>query len=202
MKEEGFSLIEMMVVLLILTFLFAAIFTALTASDRSWSIGQNKLTEQQEARKAMSEITRLLRQSNPEWTDESGNSYPVSITSGNRIDFYIPSFAQDGQINTFKKVTFKLNPDEPRQLLKKIGTADSVAVAQEIESLDFGGGCAGCSAFNCSTIADDCPQVKIAIRTRRETEAGYTLASQVTLRNINVVIPEGVEVEEPEEGEF
>ena len=204
MKEEGYSLIEMMVVVSIFTFLFAAIFTMLTISNRSWRIRYNKLIEQQEARKAMDEITRFLRRTNPEWIDESGNSYPVNIPSSNRIDFYIPIFALDGEITAFRKITFKLNPENPHQLLKKVGNASAVVVATDIENLDFGGGCAGCSAFDCSTVADDCPRVTIAIETKSESDSKteYSLNSQVTLRNINVVIPEDIEVEQPEEGEF
>ena len=201
-KEEGFSLVEALVVVSIFTFLFAAILTMLTTSNRSWRIGYNKLVEQQEARKAMDEITRFLRRSNPEWIDESGNPYPVSIPSGNRIDFYVPSFTSEGEISAFRKITFKLKPEDPHQLLKKEGTAASVVVATNIENLNFGGGCAGCSAFNCSTVANDCPQVKITVQTKREPEIEYTLNSQVTLRNINIVIPDGVEIEQPEEGEF
>ena len=198
----GFSLVEMLVILAIFSSLLAALFTLLTDSNRSWRIGQNKLIEQQEARKAMGQITRLLRQSSPRWI-QSSSTYPISITSGSRIDFYVPSFDAEGEISAFRKITFKLDPDEPRHLLKKEGVSNEVVVAQEIESINFGGGCAGCASFSCSSVADDCPQVEIEIRTKRPTEVQeYILNSLVTLRNVNVAIADGLEVEAPPEGEF
>ena len=46
-------------------------------------------------------------------------------------------------------------------------------------------------------------RVEIEIRTKRGTEvAEYALTSLVTLRNVDMSIADGVEVEEPEEGEF
>ena len=87
-------------------------------------------------------------------------------------------------------------------LLKKIGTADPIVLAQEVESVSFGGGCAGCSALNCATVADDCPKVVVDIRTKKGIEAEYVLNSQFTLRNTSVIIPASTPVEQPEEGEF
>lgn len=95
--KKAFTLVELLVVVSIFTFLFGAILTVLTSSNRSWRTGQNRLVEQQEARKAMDSIAKLLRQSNPDWVVEKTNPdhtiikahYPVTITSDNkRIDFY------------------------------------------------------------------------------------------------------------------
>jgi len=196
---RSFTLVEMMVVIFIFTLLFGAVIMVLATSDKSWRTYQNKLIEQQEARKAMDYyITVPLRQSSPDWII-NGTHYPVTITS-NRIDFYKPFFDSAGNIFKLSKVTFKLNPDNLNQLLKKEGTQDAVVIANNIESINFGGGCPGCSSFNCSTVADDCPIVKIEIKTKRESE--FTLVSQVTLRNQNVTLSEDVEIEEPSEGEF
>lgn len=205
--KKGFTLIETIVVVLIFTFLFAAILTVLTASNRSWRTAQNKLMEQQEARKAMDSIVRLLRQSNPDWVI-NGTHYPVIITEeAKRIDFYTPLFypeccpnncqpddsvCRDGLGNLhnagdiiLKKITFKLNPESLRQLLKKEGVASSVVVANDIKDLKFG-------------LAS--PTVTIDITT--EKEKAFTLKSQMTLRNQNITLPEGVEIEQPAEGEF
>lgn len=196
--RKAFTLIELMIVLLIFTFLFAAVLTVLTTQDRSWRAGYDKLTEQQEARKAVDNIARLLRESNPSW-NISGVLYPVEITSGNRIDFYQPLFDSEGNITALRKVTYKLNPLDASQLLRKVGTQDAVAVANNINSISFGGGCSGCSAFNCSSVAADCPVVKIDVTTEKAKQ--FSLSSQITLRNINIAVGE-VGVEEPAEGEF
>jgi prepilin-type N-terminal cleavage/methylation domain-containing protein len=196
--NKGFSLLELMLVLLIFTFLFGAILTVMTTQDRSWRTGYDKVTAQQEARKAVDNIARLLRESNPSW-DIGGVLYPVVITSGNRIDFYQPLFDSEGNITTLRKVTYKLNPADATQLLRKVGTQDAVVVANNINSISFGAGCFGCSAFNCSSVAADCPVVKIDVTTEKAKQ--FSLSSQVTLRNTNITAA-GVTVEEPAEGEF
>lgn len=198
-KYGGYSLIELMVVMLIFTFLFGAILTVLATQDRSWRVSQNKLIEQQEARKTMNNIVWLLRQSNPDWIIGTDH-YPVTITDSNRIDFYQPLFDVSGQITTLKKITFKLNPDDPQQLLKKEGTSAPVVIANYIKSINFGGGCSGCTQFNCSTVANDCPIVRIEVKTQKNIE--FALNSQVTLRNQNVTLQPDTEVEEYAEGEF
>ena len=198
--KKGFTLIEIMLVTAIFTSIFAMILTILTNSDQAWRLGQDKLTQQQEARKAVDNVSRLLRQTNPSWV-VNGTSYPVTISAGNtRIDFYQPIFDGAGNITTLKKITFKLNPDDAQQLLKKEGTAAEKVIANNISYLNFGGGCAGCAAFNCANVASDCPVVKIAVRAVKKNE--FALSSEIALRNQNVSLPDDLEVEEPEEGEF
>lgn len=198
--KRGFSLLEMMLVLVIFTFLFAAILTLLGTSDRSWRVGQDKAAEHQEARRAMDEMTRLLRQSNPDWVI-SGVNYPVSITENNsRIDFYQPLFDANGNIATLKKITFKLNPADASQLLKKEGTSNEVVIANNVQSVNFGGGCPACVSFNCLLVASDCPTVLLNIQTN--DGIGFTLDSAIQLRNTNIALGAGVGIEEPGEGEF
>lgn len=198
--KKGFSLVEMMVVLGLFTFLFGAILTVLAVSDRSWRGGKNKLIEQQEARKVINNISRLLRQSNPDWVINDTH-YPVSITEQRkRIDFYNPVFNTDGQISSLKKVTFKLNPDNAHELLKKEGTSNTVVVTGEIEDISFGGGCSGCASFDCAVVAGDCPVVRIDVKTKKDLE--FLLVSDVTLRNQSITLSSDVTVDEPSEGEF
>lgn len=198
--KNGFTLAELMVVVGIFTGIFAMVLTVLTNSDQSFRLGQDKLAEQQEARKAMDNIAGLLRQSNPAWVI-NGTSYPVTVSEANtRIDFYRPVFDADGNIASLKKITFKLDPSNNERLLKKEGTADELAVAHNISYLNFGGGCAGCGSFNCTAVAEDCPAVNIDVRTRKRNE--FALSSQVSLRNQNVTLSSEVDIEEPQEGEF
>lgn len=200
LKIRAFTLIELMMVTLIFTVLFAALLTVLATSDRSWRAGQDKLAEQQEARRALDGFAKLIRQSNPDWVI-SGLHYPVSISSLNsRIDFYQPVFDSGGGITTLEKVTFKLNPSDATQLLGKVGTQNSTVVANNVKEVIFGAGCAGCVAFNCSSVASDCPVVVMQIKTEKAAE--FTLGSRITLRNNNVGLSSEVVVEEPQEGEF
>lgn len=198
--KKGFSLAEMLVVVAIFTVMFAVVLTFFVSANRNWQTGQDKLTCQQEARRAMDEIARLIRQSNPDWVIGETH-YPLAITdSGQRIDFYCPIFDSNGAITTLKKITFKPNPANSRELLKKEGLADAVVIANELESINFGGGCLNCSSFNCSPLANDCPVVKIQIDT--EKNIAFSLTSRITLRNRQSTLSAGTEVEEPTEGEF
>lgn len=197
--RKGFTLVEMLFVVVIFSFLFGALLVVMTTSDKSWRTGRDKITEQQEARKAMDNMSWLLRQSNPNWVI-SGTSYPVTITSNNRLDFYQPVFDSEGNITMLQKVTFKLNPSDTSQLLKKVGTQNEAVIATEVQSINFSGGCAGCATFTCASLAADCPVVKIDIQTLEDK--GFTLSSKVTLRNTNISLSEATEVQQPESGEF
>lgn len=205
--KNAHTLIELMVVVVILVLLLGALFTALTNSDTSWRLGQNKLSEQEDARKGLDNITRLLRQSNPQWI-VSAVSYPITISDGGkRIDFYQPIFDASDNISSLKKVTFKLNPSDTRQLLKKEGVSDPVVVANNIESLNFGGGCPGCAVFNCLSVDNDCPVVKVDILTKKcrsfeHDHPAFSLSSQVAIRNYDISISSEIPIEEPGEGEF
>lgn len=201
--KKGFTLIETMAVVLIFIFLFAAILGVLNLSDRSWRIGQNKLLTQQEARKAMDNIAGLLRESNYDWVVGSSHYLLTISGAGNdRLDFYQPTFDSDGNLTALRKVTFKLDPANPRRLLRNIGsTVNPVVISDEIDTISFGGGCSGCSAFNCAIVASDCPIVRIQITSIQRNDR-FDLTSQVMLRNRNVTSGATVDIEEPAQGEF
>jgi hypothetical protein len=155
----------------------------------------------------MDNITGLLRQTNSDWSI-GGNHYTVSIsgTSNDRIDFYQPIFNSSGTITTLPKVTFKLDPANPRRLLRNIGsTVNPSIISEEIQSITFGGGCPcpglpPCSSgFNCTSVADDCPIVQIQITTN-DRDQSFNLSSQVMLRNRNITATGTVD--EPAQGAF
>lgn len=177
---RGFTLIEVMIVVLIFVMLFAAVFTVLVQSDRSWRAGSDKIDEQKEARRAVDEMVKLLRQANSDWiitecnpappggdglcTEK--NHYSVTITEGGkRLDFYRPTFYPDccdnpdtcpngvsdctdgegivhgaGEIRLFH-VIFRVSPGNPQQLEKKIGLANPVVIANNLEDISFSWGC-------------------------------------------------------------
>jgi prepilin-type N-terminal cleavage/methylation domain-containing protein len=199
MKKNGITLMETMVVVAIFAVLFSATLTVLINQDATWRLGQDKLTVQQETRQAMNMMSVLLRQTNPDWVINSVH-YPVTITGGNRIDFYKPGFDAEGNIATLRKVTFKLNPENTRQLLKKEGLSEAITIADNVESINIGGGCSGCAAFNCSTVSADCPVVSVTMQSRKNVD--FTLTSKITLRNAAMAVGDETVVEEPEEGEF
>lgn len=202
--KKGFTLIETMIVVLIFTLVFGTIIIVLTTSNRSWRTAQNKLIELQEARKAMDNIVRLLRQSNP--------GYGVTISASDcanrdKIMFYIPIFNAAGDITDTHWIIFKPDPANCRQLIRKEeGDVNWTNVAGEIGGIKFSGGdCAGCGCdFSqggcaaCTNVTDSCPVVKVEIKTEKENE--FSLSSFATLRNYSIIVAEIPEP--PAEGEF
>lgn len=214
--KPAMTLVETMVVMAITTVIFGGIISFLIMSNNSWRIGQDRLLEQQQARRVISEISETLRQANPNWLMDDGNNYPVTLSTG-QIDFYTPSFypgccpssctdnavCQDPEedfhtsqeIKSLVKITYRLNPVNTDRLLKAEGADPEVSIANDIESLVFSCGCTGCS-----TVDDSCPVVDIVVTTSRG--APYVLQSKVILRNQNIILPADTLVEEPVEGEI
>ena len=179
-----------MVILALFIFIFGAILSLLVYSDRAWRTGRDKITEQQETRKAADNIAYFLRQSSPEWTIEGDpNTYPVSITSGNDLSFYQPIFDSDGNITILRRIRYYLDPLDNTRILRQIGAGTPVPLANDISNL----------AFTFPTT--DHAQVNLSIAS--DVGSGYTVVSQITMRNQNTTLPSNplVTVEEPEGGE-
>jgi len=75
-KQRGFSLIELMVVVVILSLLILGLVTFFTGGARSWISGQSQLEAQRNARQAMDRMVREIREGD-------------SITSGSAISLTI-----------------------------------------------------------------------------------------------------------------
>lgn len=215
-SPSAFTLAELMVAMGILFVTIGVIAVFLKTSDTSWRIGQDKLIEQQEARRVIDDITRTVQYSNPNWIDSLGNNYPVTLST-NRIDFYMPRFYPaccpdncsdqnlcmdaDGNLHnpediaSLIKVTYKLNPANMLQLLKKEGITAQQIIANNINSITFNCGCTGCSAVSAT-----CPIVDITVVS--QIVSPHTLRSKVTLKNQSMTLPGSVEIEEREQGEF
>ena len=193
--SKGYTLLELMVVMTIFVLLFGSILGVLSSSDRSWQTAKNKLIEEQQARRALDPMLKLLRQADPVWV-LNNTTYGVTISENNsRIDFYQPVFNASGNITSLKKVTFKLDPTNTTQLLEKQGTEPSSVIATAIQSLRINCGCAGCTAID-----QNCSVAKIDVVTTKNVN--YNLSTLVTLRNTNQSLSADVDVEQPAQGEF
>jgi prepilin-type N-terminal cleavage/methylation domain-containing protein len=60
--REGFTLVELMVVMLIFSIILAAVYSVLTVGKASYQTGETQIIVQQEARRAMDEMVRELRE--------------------------------------------------------------------------------------------------------------------------------------------
>jgi prepilin-type N-terminal cleavage/methylation domain-containing protein len=201
--KKAFTLSELMVVVLIFTFLFSAILVIMVSSQHSWRIGQEKAGEQQEARRVADDIVRLLRQSKPEWVTIEPSGFP----NRDKILFYQPVIDEGtGAVDPGDWFIYKPDPADARRLLKKKETGEWMAVAQQIESIRFNGGdCAGCNCdfsnsacSTCLSVTADCPLVRLQVESK--TGGGFTLSTTVQLRNYTPT--PGELPEPPAEGEF
>ena len=97
-NKNGFSLIEMMVALGILSLIIIGLVTFFTGGTRSWVTGQHQLEAQRNARLAMDRMVKEIREGK-------------SITSGSEtsITVRVPHFDVDGDIDSYYSVTYALN---------------------------------------------------------------------------------------------
>ena len=77
-NQKGFSLIEMMVVVIILGLITLGLVTFFTGGTKSWVAGQSQLTAQRNARQAIDRMVREIRHGELV-TDNSINNISVDI---------------------------------------------------------------------------------------------------------------------------
>jgi prepilin-type N-terminal cleavage/methylation domain-containing protein len=96
-NQKGFSLIEMMVVVVILGLIVLGLVTFFTGGAKSWVAGQSQLTAQRNARQAMDRMVREIREGK-------------GITTGSEtsITVNIPHFDVNGNIDSYNDVSFDL----------------------------------------------------------------------------------------------
>jgi len=116
-NQKGFSLIEMMVVVIILGLIILGLVIFFTGGAKSWVAGQSQLKAQREARQAIDRMVREIR--------EGKNVISDSDTSKIKVD-YLDSFAKD-------PVTYKLNGTT----LEREVNLSSNSVINNVQSLTF-----------------------------------------------------------------
>ncbi|MCK4308587.1 MAG: prepilin-type N-terminal cleavage/methylation domain-containing protein [Candidatus Atribacteria bacterium] len=96
--QKGFSLIEMMVALGILSLIIIGLVTFFSGGTRAWVTGQYQLEAQRNARLSMDRMVKEIREGK-------------NITSGSEtsITVSVPHFDVDGDIDSYYSVTYALN---------------------------------------------------------------------------------------------
>jgi len=79
-QQRGFSLIEMMVVVVILGIIVLGLVTFFTGGAKSWVAGQSQLEAQRNARQAMDRMVREIREAD----------YVENSSTSSSIDFHTP----------------------------------------------------------------------------------------------------------------
>ncbi len=85
-NQKGFGLIEMMVVVVILGVIVLALVTFFTGGTKSWVAGQSQLKAQREARQAIDQMVREIREGKKVMSNS--DSYSITV--------YIPPFPSEG----------------------------------------------------------------------------------------------------------
>jgi len=96
-NQKGFSLIEMMVVVVILGLIVLGLVTFFTGGTKSWVAGQSQLKAQREARQAIDRMVREIREGK-------------NITNGSDISVTVrvPHFDVNGNIDFYNDVNYDL----------------------------------------------------------------------------------------------
>lgn len=115
---KGFTLVEILVSVAILSFVVAGIFMVLNIADKSWHSDMGLLDLQQQARQAMDGMVREIRQS---------DSSDITITNnGGRVEFYIPDVSN--------AISYYL---ENNQIIREHPLSTKKILANDVNSLNF-----------------------------------------------------------------
>lgn len=98
-NEKGFSLIEMMVVVVILGLIVLGLVTFFTGGAKSWVAGQSQLKAQREARQAMDIMVREIREGENVKTGSDDDTIVVSIPAlGSEVAYEVTYSLSDTKI--------------------------------------------------------------------------------------------------------
>jgi len=120
-NRKGFSLIEMMVALGILSLIIIGLVTFFSGGTRAWVTGQYQLEAQRNARLAMDRMVKEIR----------GGKNIISVSSDTSITVLIPHFDADGNIDSDYAVTYTLIDDTTIQrdtnpLIENVLTGEAI----------------------------------------------------------------------------
>jgi prepilin-type N-terminal cleavage/methylation domain-containing protein len=105
-NQKGFSLIEMMVVVVILALIVLGLVTFFTGGVKSWVAGQSQIKAQREARQAIDRMVREIREGENVKTGSDDDTIVVSIPAlGSELTYDVTYSLSD---NTIKRGTTPL----------------------------------------------------------------------------------------------
>ena len=105
-NQKGFSLIEMMVVVVILGLIVLGLVTFFTGGAKSWVAGQSQLEAQRNARQAMDIMVREIREGKNIISSSDGDTIVVSIPALGSEDAYDVTYSLSN--TTIKRGTISL----------------------------------------------------------------------------------------------
>lgn len=127
--KKGFTLIEILVSIAILSIVIAGIFAVLNIGDMTWHSDMGLVDLQQQARQAMDSMVREIRQTNTNPVE--GN---ISIVLASEITFSIPP--QNYGDAWIGPIRYYLDTQKD-QIIREYPTGTTKVLANDINSLNF-----------------------------------------------------------------
>ena len=141
-KEDGFSLVELLIYMLMFTVVMGALYSVFTGNTKSYSSQENKMEMVQDLRAAMHLIVGDTRMAGLDPTGVGGigfvnNADDKYDTDGNSIHFTM-DFDGDGAIDNSEDINYFLkNSGGVQQIVRRTGDGNEPVVAENITSLSF-----------------------------------------------------------------
>jgi len=168
-NNKGFSLIEMMVVVVILGLIVLGLVTFFTGGTKSWVAGQSQLEAQRNARQAIDRMVREIR--------EGKNITTGSETS---ITVSVPHFDVNGNIDSYNDVNYYWSGNTWDHINRIVSLGTNVLI-NNVQSLAF-------TYFDSSgnlVTPESASKVHINLQVDvdRDSNPDITLNTDVNLRN-------------------
>lgn len=167
-KQKGFSLIEMMVVVVILGLIVLGLVTFFTGGTKSWVAGQSQLKAQREARQAMDRMVREIREGNNIIT---GDDIIITVN--------IPNFDDKGNIIDNDTIVYRL--DGTTMQRNNVPLIDNVLKEDDVAIFRYYNG----SGIEVNSPASNVSKIHINLKVDvdKDDNPDVTLNTDVNLRN-------------------
>lgn len=165
--RKGLSLVEVLVTVVLLSFIMGVCYALLISGSDSWETNNARVELQQELRKGTDWITRDLRQAG----SASITDVPANGTTYTSITFYKGAGASGGNLvwdsNTTK---YLLGGSGSTQLQRQIGAQTPAVVAQDIQVLQF------------SRSSSNPNVVNVTLQAQKATPRGKNLSGKTSIQ--------------------
>lgn len=130
--KRGFSLVEMMIVVLVGTLVIGGLYSVLLIGKNNWEVNRDSIELQQNMRTAFEWMRKDLRQAGL----STISGVPANGSANASITFQTPSTVTSGSVVWATAVTYSKGGTGNAQLLRTVGGVSRV-IAQNVSSLQF-----------------------------------------------------------------
>jgi len=131
-KSHGFTLMEMLITIMLFSFIMAGVYAVTAAGENSWQVNQVKIELQQEMRKAMDNMIHELRQAG----DSSIVNVPADNTWYTTVTFRTPAGVSSGSINWNADTIQFVRGGANNEYLQRVSSSTKT-ICQDMQSLQF-----------------------------------------------------------------